>query len=415
MKKIFIHAGPGKTGTSAIQFALLNNRELLQSKGIFYPEHPADENNVSSGNFNRVLSKNQSKSFVVDTKKVERLKREFDSSLCDVMLLSSEHFFPLLKELNQAFENVTFILYLRNPIDVIESGYNQAVKRAFKTEKLQAKRHVEFRVLSLIEQLYENSNELDIILRPYSSQLFVRNNLISDFLSVFDIDFIVDEDQSINPSYCFEALELKRQLNHSFNDKSAVKIDKILQSYVTGTRDFSLLSPDVYEALRIKVTHQLEQFISRFSLTHLQPYLQELQNQTQKSFVQQKASVEDYESVLRFLEKKDGDLYKQIIDVIKDSEVVDSNLHLAINNNPAQAQRQPSVTVLVEQEDYSFISKIVEEIKAKPNINEVRFCRELGLALEKAGRIDEAVMFFKAVLYFKPDAEMIKNKLKKYT
>jgi hypothetical protein len=415
LKKITIHAGPGKTGTSVIQYVLLNNRAFLHSNGIFYPEHSSDENNVSSGNFNRVLSKKQSKSFKIDSVKVKKLKQDFDASNCDVMLLSSEHFFPFLKQLNEVFENVTFILYLRDPIDVIESGYNQAVKRAFKTEKLNTKSHVEFRVLSLIEQFYSDGNGLDIILRPYSTQLFVHNDLISDFFHVLGLDFIIREDKLINPSYCFEALELKRQLNLHFKDKDAIKLDKALQSYTNGKKDFSLIEPDVYEALRLKVTTQLADFINSYSLTNLLPYLQELQTKTQRTFIKQHATVEEYQSVLDFLWQKDANLCQLVFNAVIDSDDIDEHLMVAVKNRSALGFLPPIEMTVEQVEDYSFISSLVEGIKNKPNINEVRFCRELGLALEQAGRIDEAVLFFKALLYFKPDAEMIKKKLKKYS
>jgi len=38
MKKMFIHAGTHKTGTTAIQLAMHSAREHLQEHGIYWPE-----------------------------------------------------------------------------------------------------------------------------------------------------------------------------------------------------------------------------------------------------------------------------------------------------------------------------------------------------------------------------------------
>ena len=53
-KTIFIHVGPPKTGTSAIQNWFSKNADMLRTKGLFYPEHALDPNGVSSGNLSSI-------------------------------------------------------------------------------------------------------------------------------------------------------------------------------------------------------------------------------------------------------------------------------------------------------------------------------------------------------------------------
>lgn len=49
MKSILIHAGPGKTGSSALQKFLHSHRNELAAQGVLYPEHQLDANGISSG------------------------------------------------------------------------------------------------------------------------------------------------------------------------------------------------------------------------------------------------------------------------------------------------------------------------------------------------------------------------------
>ena len=48
-KQIIVHAGPAKTGTSALQYYLLKNKDKLEEHGFLYPTHPLDENNIWNG------------------------------------------------------------------------------------------------------------------------------------------------------------------------------------------------------------------------------------------------------------------------------------------------------------------------------------------------------------------------------
>ena len=47
--RVCIHIGAPKTGSSAIQYFLRNNRSKLKKHGYFYPQHRTDKNNVSGG------------------------------------------------------------------------------------------------------------------------------------------------------------------------------------------------------------------------------------------------------------------------------------------------------------------------------------------------------------------------------
>ena len=117
MKRVVIHSGPGKTGTSAIQFWLNNNRSKLRDNSVYYPKHTTDTNGVSSGNIQAVLSQNNEGVWDVDAVKVEQLLKDFNQSECDVLLLSSEFFFykigHFVEKVNSCISTVNSMIFIR--------------------------------------------------------------------------------------------------------------------------------------------------------------------------------------------------------------------------------------------------------------------------------------------------------------
>ena len=95
--KVIIHLGPPKTGSSAIQNWLLQNRnELLAKEGIFYPSHTVDSNGISSGNVEAVFERSEDRSLTFSAEKLEQCLIDATKAGAHTLLLSSEFFFFLL-------------------------------------------------------------------------------------------------------------------------------------------------------------------------------------------------------------------------------------------------------------------------------------------------------------------------------
>lgn len=314
MKEIVIHIGPGKTGTSALQAWFNKNRSLLSSNGVMYPSHDEDVNNISSGNYQSILSPYNSE-WMIDKEKVKQLLKRFCASEEKTLLLSSEHFYFVIDELIELMPNAKFIYYLRHPLGIIESNYNQGIKRHNYTHKFSAL-PTNIPYLEPLNQLISRIGLDKMIIRPYELAVRQTNGIVGDFLSILKIEENVTA-KKVNPSYSLEALEFKRLLNH-FNIQSyTAAVDKVLQSYREGIESYSLIPVDTFEEAKQFIVEQLCEFIEAHSQYQLQPLIDLYKNLKQKPFYEQCISSHELENIWCFIEKEQPTLFAKIKKKIK--------------------------------------------------------------------------------------------------
>lgn len=139
MKRVLLHIGPSKTGTTTIQAFLSEFAASLLAHGVYYPEtvppsnegHPslALEVRTASGEFvPPTTTPACSWSYVIDN---------FEALGADTLLLSSEDFSDLncnhwewVRDRLKDYE-ICVIFALRNPVDVVISAWKQSVKWGF--------------------------------------------------------------------------------------------------------------------------------------------------------------------------------------------------------------------------------------------------------------------------------------------
>ncbi len=219
MKKIILHIGHGKTGSSAIQSFLALSSEELNMKGFDYPKsnstQAAKNFKTTSGN---VSSKDHFVFLINNYLKSESMK---------TFLLSSEWIFWWFEDLIQYLIKIgeqaqlQFIMFVRSPNELLHSNYNELVKRrryknTFKdylTEDLHYQK-----VNKIISKLVSNNIKFSII--NYS---FYKNNNIQEFCR--NINFIPSNDllnkcneKIINRSLTKAELELQYQFNRLMNN-----------------------------------------------------------------------------------------------------------------------------------------------------------------------------------------------------
>lgn len=253
-KKLKIHLGPPKTGTSAIQSWLHENREQLNAEGICYPKHNTDDNGVSSGNFERFVTIDRGgKLSYFSDEKACNLIEEFNASQSNTLLLSSEHFFYYLIWLFSRFQTAEFIFYVRHPIALAESGFHQEVKRHGRIKPFSLPKNVSFQNLNIVKSL---ASEFDckITYRYYDREQFFSGNLISDFLHTIGSQITAPKiARKLNTQYSPGAINLMLECN-SFASTSLLKeLDLFLQRYSEGIEAFSFISNKDFEESQIKL------------------------------------------------------------------------------------------------------------------------------------------------------------------
>ena len=127
-KKVILHIGYGKTGSSAIQSALARNHDLLKTAGILYPEHETSDQarrgEITSGNLD---PENWFEGQVIPIARA--------AEGCATILFSNENIFQSFDQFLDrhgvyADEFVfEIILFVREPFEKLNSAFQQSVKR----------------------------------------------------------------------------------------------------------------------------------------------------------------------------------------------------------------------------------------------------------------------------------------------
>jgi len=364
VKRIVIHTGPGKTGTSAIQAWLQKNQRLLSKKGVYYPKHGLSDNGISSGNIHHLLSLNNQK-WSVDADKVKTLLAIFEKRSEHTLLLSSEFFFHNILALNKLMPSAEFVAYIRNPVELLESNYNQSIKRHSVVKVFKAPLSMDNFLWGFLDRVFKKvPNEL-LHLKAYHKKLFYKKNIISDFLLMINIDCLV-EDVNVNRSFTFPALEYKRLLNNFDLGELETQLDVALQNCDIGVHQYSLFEADEYKYLTEQNITFASDFIAKYEQSQLLPLLNEWRNTQQKvPLKHQDISFKQLYAVNVFLRDKYQPLQQALanliskntslvidnyliydvfgVDVTGSEHVIDNTLLAAVNKFPIHEDNKPKV------------------------------------------------------------------------
>lgn len=253
-KRLKIHLGPPKTGTSAIQSWLHENRGQLNAEGIYYPKHNTDDNGVSSGNFEKLVTiDKEGKLSYFNDEKASSLIEEFNASQSNTLLLSSEHFFYYLIWLFSRFQTAEFIFYIRHPIALAESGFHQEVKRHRRIEPFSLQKNLSFQNLNIVKSLASEFG-CKVTYRYYDKKQFVSGNLISDFLHTIGSQTAAPKiAKRLNTQYSPGAIKLMLECNSFASTSLLRELDLFLQRYSEGVGAFSFISNKDFEESQIKL------------------------------------------------------------------------------------------------------------------------------------------------------------------
>jgi hypothetical protein len=147
MTELFLHLGPGKTGTTSLQNALYANRSSLIRDGILYPVFPvartADSHHVlqalckAHGGIEPYWSQGRERLDLANygnalySTLLEGVKKSSATSaiLSSELLLGGEFFGIFASMLKRDFRKIMPIIYIRDPIPLYQSQFQQVAKR----------------------------------------------------------------------------------------------------------------------------------------------------------------------------------------------------------------------------------------------------------------------------------------------
>lgn len=196
LKKIFLHVGPDKTGSTAIQYALDGNRELLEQHSYLYAEdryHPLLASFFSNDpyriNLNNLLRDKLDigKIRERDQAYIERLAAQIELSSAKYMILSYEGFTGLEEDelarlksfLNQYADKLELIYYIRPPFSYAISAMSQRIRYGmpswFIHPPVTEHRH-------RLEKLINVFGKASINTRSFSKRRMIDGDVVADFL-----------------------------------------------------------------------------------------------------------------------------------------------------------------------------------------------------------------------------------------
>ena len=311
-KRIILHIGPPKTGSSAIQKFLLDNGTFLQQKGIYYPPHSIDKNGISSGNQDAILAHNDKGELVINRDKITALLNTFRMSNANILLLSSEAFFKRANTLIRLLPNCEAIAFVRTPLDFVESIYNQSVKRHFVTDKMRLPKALGTYQLDKLAELIDKNKEKKVRLLAYSQ----NNNgvdAVGTFVQGLDKSIPVPvAKQKINTSYCHEALQFKRLINSFRLASLDFDIDRVLQAYNPDTRSYTYIPPQIYKQYFSEALQALKDFCNKYPVDGGQSLVDELKASTPFVYKEQCLTGEELASIIEFFKRESLTTYLEL-------------------------------------------------------------------------------------------------------
>ncbi len=247
-KKLFVHIGMPKAGSTALQEFLYMNREVLEDMGLLYPD-PRQLEQFSrkpqmmkghhivpmylTGFFWAHFPK---KNGITSDQIFTFIRNQISASPAQKVLLSSEACWFMLnrpdvvKEFVNAFSDfdLKIIAYLRRQDDHIQSGYNECIKSSFYT--MNVDEFIEDRFLDPSNKYYSHLmlwvNTIgynNITVRIYEKRCLINGSIFDDLLAQCGIELNKElklPKKDANPRLSLDALIFQRIVNIICADKA---------------------------------------------------------------------------------------------------------------------------------------------------------------------------------------------------
>ena len=242
-KRLFLHIGRFKTGTSSIQRTLFKNREQLLASDFYYPEHVNNnhvlsfpflfiDNPQASPEFKKKLAKYKDADELIFEKR-NMWMNEFNCCKCSNFIICAENLSMFnINEIKKVrlflenfFDEVKIVVYLRHFSTLIPSEIQQAVKNNYFP--------VDFN--SVVDDYINHRNDIifykktienwskvfsreNLVVRPYEKDIMKNKDVVLDFLQTIGCnpDKLELEKITANKTMGSNAVAFLSRLNESY-------------------------------------------------------------------------------------------------------------------------------------------------------------------------------------------------------
>ncbi|NOD37087.1 MULTISPECIES: hypothetical protein [unclassified Ruegeria] len=235
MKRLIVHIGWEKTGTTSLQAFMSNNCDKLENVGVHYPNDRHLTFVQGNGHFplaGALTNQNKQREFIAEHKKIDGqvILSDFASHLKVVnktTVISCEHLssrvgseneIKLLKDsIDATGYEVKVVCYIRDPVSLAKSSHSTAVKVS-KRDKLNWDRvdpqNEYFNPVHRLRRWAEVFGKENVTVREYLPSKLVGGDICSDFCELIGVDsqdFAIPD--RLNTALSLDHLEILRRCN----------------------------------------------------------------------------------------------------------------------------------------------------------------------------------------------------------
>jgi len=258
-KKLVLHIGAGKCGSSAVQAFLSKNHKELLKRGILIPDGKCDLTDTVVGNQIWFLQDGVKKPDFdkVIQRRMKKLHLHMGENNLDTVVLSAENminsdgFHSLFANLESIFD-IRVVAYVRRQDDYHISAWQQWYLKQFESFEEYVDKRVDLADWHLALDVWATQyGRENIVVRVYEKEKLVNGNVVDDFMSVLSIPTDGMEkiekriNRSIDEKYNRIANKHRQQLFKSIHDNEFYEFlvtsfgDDAFKTY-RGSRELTL-------------------------------------------------------------------------------------------------------------------------------------------------------------------------------
>jgi len=247
-KRLFLHIGMGKTGTTALQQFFWENRQRLLGSGICYPKYGIVENahHLMSPYIPPHLAGQW------DFKAVDQWAPKLSKVTQETVLLSSELIAWTEEDEVQKFctdvkkwFDLHVVIYLRRQDNIIMASFNQQVKAGQQKRPINAtlkRLRADFDYLKIITPWASELGKDHITVRAYEQEQFYEADIRRDFMfNVFQMEvgkgFRFNQ-ENYNPRLTLATSNYKLFINSiTYDERRNARLNDLLAAYSEETQN----------------------------------------------------------------------------------------------------------------------------------------------------------------------------------